>query len=73
MIESAGRIRWLLTAMGIIGATLNALQIGLCFAFWIAGNIGWIIVNLRRRQMQEALLFFAYLVTSVIGFFTWGN
>lgn len=73
MIESAGKIRWLLTAMGIIGATLNALQIGLCFSFWIAGNIGWIIVNLRRRQMQEALLFFAYLVTAVIGFFTWGT
>ncbi len=66
-------IRWTLTAIGIIGATLNAYQIGLCFTFWTIGNIGWIIVNLRRRQVQEALLFTAYLITSVIGFVTWGN
>ena len=66
-------IRWILTALGIIGAALNAVGLGLCFTFWIVGNVGWIIVNLRRRQMQEALLFTAYLITSVVGFFTWGH
>lgn len=65
-------IRWALTAIGIIGAALNALKIGLCFVLWTVGNVGWIIVNLRRRQVQEALLFAAYLITSIVGLFTWG-
>lgn len=66
------RIRWALTAIGIIGATLNAFKIGLCFVLWTVGNVGWIIVNLRRRQVQEALLFAAYLIASIVGLFTWG-
>lgn len=63
--------RWALTALGIIGAALNALKIGFCFWLWTVGNIGWIIVNLRRRHVQEALLFTAYLITSIIGLATW--
>lgn len=63
--------RWALTALGIIGAALNAFKIGLCFIIWTVGNIGWIIVNIRRRQLQEALLFAAYLITSLIGLATW--
>lgn len=65
--------RWTLTALGIAGAILNAFKIDLCFVLWAAGNVGWIVVNLRRRQIQEALLFTAYLATSLIGMYMWGN
>ena len=65
--------RWTLTGLGIIGACLNSFKMGLCFWFWTAGNVGWIIVNLRRRQLPEALLFTVYLVTSVIGLFVWSK
>ncbi|MHB8149963.1 MAG: hypothetical protein ACYDIB_07350 [Desulfobulbia bacterium] len=66
-------IRWALTAIGIAGAMLNAFKIGFCFTLWTIGNVGWIVVNVRRRHVQEAMLFTAYLITSVIGLFMWGK
>ena len=65
-------IRWVLTAMGVSGAFLNALGNGTCFVIWIAANIGWIIVNLQRRSWPEAALFTVYLGTAVLGLVTWG-
>lgn len=67
------KTRWALTTIGIVGATLNAFKIDLCFVLWAVGNVGWIVVNLHRRQRPEALLFTAYLATSLIGMYMWGN
>ena len=63
--------RWVLTAMGVIGAFLNALGNRTCFVIWIVANIGWITVNLQRRSWPEVALFSVYLGTAVLGLVTW--
>lgn len=68
----SGRMRWLLAGTGVIGAALNAGQIRASFLLWIVANIGWIIVNVRRREWPETALFSVYLVTAVAGWFGWG-
>lgn len=70
--QTTKKLRWALTVMGITGATLNALGLGICFIIWIIANIGWIAVNIQRRSWPEAALFSAYLATSILGLFTWG-
>lgn len=64
--------RWLLACAGVLGATMNAGQIRESFLVWIVANIGWIIVNVRRREWPEAALFSVYLVTAIAGWFGWG-
>ncbi|MDH4319923.1 MAG: hypothetical protein OEV73_00340 [Desulfobulbaceae bacterium] len=65
--------RWILTAMGITGAILNAMQIWWCWPLWIAANIGWIVVNARLRRPQESTLFAVYLATAALGCWQWSR
>lgn len=64
---------WLLASLGIVGAVLNLLKLRVCFVVWIASNVGLIYLNASQGRMDQAALFGAFTVTSVLGWFNWGR
>jgi hypothetical protein len=65
------RFSFLLALMGIAGALLNAMQLRIGFAVWIASNMGMIMKGVHRRDYHDALLFAVYLCLSVWGLISW--
>ena len=62
---------WGLTAASVLGAALNAIGFRAGFGIWIFSNIGWVIFYASSALWPSAVLFIAYLVLSVVGFFMW--
>ena len=66
-------ITWMLTLLGIIGVILNIYKIRACFLVWIAGNVGWMIVDFHYGVYAQSALFGIYLILAVIGYIQWGK
>lgn len=62
---------WLLVAIALIGTVLNVQQDRLGFVFWVVSNFGLAVVNARRRQWAEAVLFIVYLGLALWGWLVW--
>lgn len=62
---------WVLAALGIIGAAMNAGGRRESFAVWIVANSGMLTLHATQRRYPEALLFGVYLVTAVYGWRNW--
>ena len=69
MIEAV--VPWILSAIGVTGAVLNACRRRSSFALWSLANVGWIMMFAHRGMVPEALLFGVYLATSLFGFHKW--
>ncbi|OPY74731.1 MAG: hypothetical protein A4E64_02153 [Syntrophorhabdus sp. PtaU1.Bin058] len=61
----------ILVLAGLSGAIFNAYGSPIGFAIWIPANIGLVIINWTRGYAEQALLFVAYTVISVIGVVNW--
>jgi hypothetical protein len=62
---------WLLSALSIVGALLNALGKVFGFYLWIVADIGWIIVEIYLQQWAQVPMWAVYTVISIIGIIMW--
>lgn len=66
-------LRWLLVALGIVGAGLNAWGLSVSFLVWIVANSGLVLLYCYTRCWPEVVLFGIYLVTAVVGWLRAGG
>ena len=64
-------INWIIIAMALYGAYLNAKQNEKGFILWIITNSYLSIHNLMIEEYAQACLFFAYLCICISGYITW--
>jgi len=62
---------WLLTLLSLTGVVLNIKKNKLCFVCWIASNLCWMIIDLKKGIPEQAALFFVYFCLSVYGLIEW--
>lgn len=67
------RIKWLLVALGVIGAGMNSWGLRSSFLVWIVANSGMVGINAYTKRWPEVVLFSIYLVTAVIGWWRWSG
>lgn len=64
-------IGWLLSALSIIGAILNAKMIKWGFVFWIVANIGWAGFNWITDTYEQIPIWIVFTIISSWGFWKW--
>lgn len=63
---------WVLAALAIVGAYLNARKLRSGFLFWIASNVGWVfLVDLPGKQYARVLLLAVFTSMSAYGWWNW--
>lgn len=67
------RAKWLLVALGVIGAGMNAWGLRASFLVWIVANGGMVGWNARAGRWPDVVLFSIYLITAVIGWWRWAG
>ena len=51
-----GIISWITTAICLTGTVLNVKKIKFCFWLWLAGNILWLIIDIKNGLWSRAIL-----------------
>ena len=64
---------WILTALSLLAAILNARGKVSGFYIWIVANLGWVAVDLIKEIPSQATLFFVYTCISIYGIKQWKN
>lgn len=64
-------IGWLITALSIIGAVLNAQKKLSGFYVWLVSNAGWVAYDLYIKNYPQAALFMVYFGISIYGIIIW--
>lgn len=62
---------WLLSALSIIGAILNAKMIKWGFVFWIVANLGWVFFNWITATYEQIPIWIVFTIISSWGFWKW--
>jgi nicotinamide riboside transporter PnuC len=62
---------WVVTAVALLGAYLNAKQKKEGFLLWMISNAHLAAYNATQEEYAQALLFLAYLGITIHGFYTW--
>ncbi|MDX9788943.1 MAG: nicotinamide mononucleotide transporter [Desulfobacterales bacterium] len=66
-------IEWVVTALSIIGAILNARCKVSGFYFWTIANLSWVVIDFNRGPHAQAALFLFYFATCLYGIYSWKN
>ena len=66
-------VSYIVTVITLIGTFANAFKKRWSFLVWIVTNLFWIGYNLYIKQPQQAIIYAANLITSIIGFVYWGK
>ena len=66
-----GIISWVTTAICLTGTVLNVKKIKLCFWLWLAGNILWLIIDIRNGLWSRALLDTVQGILALWGIIEW--
>lgn len=64
-------INWVVIALALYGAYLNAKQDIRGFIFWTITNVWLTSWNLYIGEYPQAMLFLAYTIITVKGYITW--
>ena len=64
-------ITWIMSALSIIGAVLNAKGKVSGFYFWIVANLAWVAYDISIGLYSQAVLFAVYTVISAWGIYQW--
>lgn len=66
-------LSYIITGITLIGTAANAFKKRWSFIIWICTNIFWVVYNIYIKQPQQAIIYIANTVTSIIGFVYWGK
>jgi nicotinamide riboside transporter PnuC len=66
-------LTYILSAVSIIGAFLNARKNRWGFVVWICGNFGWIVVDVIYEMYAQILVWIIFSITSIYGFRKWSG
>lgn len=62
---------WIAAILSIIGVFLNAKKKILCWPFWIASNVLWIVYSVATAQWALLVLWVVFLGTNIYGWREW--
>ena len=71
MFEPVRIFTWAVTAICLAGTVLNVKRSRWCFVLWIAGNIAWMIYDVRSGLYSRAVLDLVQLGFAVWGLIEW--
>lgn len=71
MFEPGRIFTWAVTAICLAGTVLNVKRSRWCFVLWIAGNIAWMIYDVRSGLYSRAVLDLVQLGFAVWGLVEW--
>lgn len=66
-----GILMWVVTAISVVGATLNAKRLKSGFYFFLVANVAWVCYDLHIGSYAQAGLFVVLAGLSVYGIITW--
>jgi nicotinamide riboside transporter PnuC len=64
-------IGWIITAVSLVGAILNAKGKIWGFYIWIPANIGWVVYDFCIGNPSQATLFILYTAITGWGIYQW--
>ena len=64
-------MKWILVILSLIGVVFNIYKRPEGFIFWIVANVGWVYVNNKSGNKEQAVLFFIYFLLAVWGLWQW--
>lgn len=64
-------INWITTAICLMGTVLNVKKIKLCFWLWLAGNILWLIIDIKNGLWSRAILDIVQGILALWGIIEW--
>ena len=65
-------VAWVASASGLVGTIINChWRNRICFLFWLASNIAWLVVGLHDRAWPLVAQYVVYTCLSIDGWFRW--
>jgi hypothetical protein len=61
------------TLISLTGAWLNAIGYWESFILWTVANVFWFFHNVGKNSWAQAIVFLAYLISSIYGILIWGK
>lgn len=71
MIEPIHLFEFINMCLSLVGAILNVLKNKWGFAFWIVGNISWLVYGFITKQYYFMFQYFIFAITATWGFIAW--
>jgi nicotinamide riboside transporter PnuC len=64
---------WAAVCFSLVGIIVNAREGMSCWAIWLVSNVMWIAVALHREQPADLVLWSAFVVANVYGWYSWSK